>query len=162
MTLLTHINCIVNAGPWWLSRIWQAENWSSVNSANRAETSPVQVPDLKKIWLLPSKCLTINYCCQWVTAEKMGGSKSWRNWRNSERLTMRLGWKYITVHPNCTVSLSEFSFFKLAFAFADQNPPDSRTFDLSIGPFYRVNAFLFIKVLALISQNKNNLKKTTA
>ena len=42
---------------------------------------------------------------------------------------------YITVHPNRTVSLSEFSFFKLAFAFADQNPPGSGTFDLSVGPF---------------------------
>ena len=43
--------------------------------------------------------------------------------------------KYITVHPNRTVSLSEFSFFKLAIAFADQNPPGSGTFDLSVGPF---------------------------
>ena len=34
-----------------------------------------------------------------------------------------------------TVSLSEFSFLKLAFAFADQNPPGSGTFDLSAGPF---------------------------
>ena len=30
-----------------------------------------------------------------------------------------------------TVSLSEFSFFKLAIAFADQNPPGSGTFDSS-------------------------------
>ena len=50
-----------------------------------------------------------------------------RAWRN-------IG-KYITVQHNRTVSLSEFSFFKLAFAFADQNPPDSGTFDLSVGPF---------------------------
>ena len=50
-----------------------------------------------------------------------------RAWRN-------IG-KYITVHPNRRVSLSEFSFFKLAFAFADQNPPGSGTFDLSVGPF---------------------------
>ena len=42
---------------------------------------------------------------------------------------------YITVHPNRTVSLSEFSFFKLAFAFAEQNPPGFGTFDLSVGPF---------------------------
>ena len=41
----------------------------------------------------------------------------------------------ITVHPHRTVSLSEFSFFKLAIAFADQNPPGPGTFDLSVGPF---------------------------
>ena len=44
-------------------------------------------------------------------------------------------WKIYKVHPNRTVSLSEFSFFKLAFAFVDQNPPGSDTFDLAVGPF---------------------------
>ena len=40
---------------------------------------------------------------------------------------------YITVNPNRTVSLSEFSFFQ-AFAFADQILPGSGTFNLSVGP----------------------------
>ena len=40
---------------------------------------------------------------------------------------------YITVNPNRTVSLSEFSFFQ-AFAFANQILPGSGTFNLSVGP----------------------------
>ena len=34
---------------------------------------------------------------------------------------------YFVVNPNRTVSLSKFSFFKPAFAFADQNLPSSAT-----------------------------------
>ena len=49
--------------------------------------------------------------------------------------------KYITVHPNRTVSLSEFSFFKLAFAFADQNPPGSGTFEFVRWPFLELKTF---------------------
>ena len=52
--------------------------------------------------------------------------------------------KYITVHPNRTVSLSEFSFFKLAFAFADQNPPGSGTFEFVRWPFLELKTFFYI------------------
>ena len=53
---------------------------------------------------------------------------------NLERLTVRLGLKYVTVNANRTVSLSKFRILQ-AFTFAYQNLPSSGTFDLSVDPF---------------------------
>ena len=79
-----------------------------------SDNFPAIFPTTLRLWRLKNSCKH--------SLKKLG-----RAWRN-------IG-KYITVHPNRTVSLSEFNFFKLAIAFADQNPPGSGTFDLSVGPF---------------------------
>jgi len=61
-------------------------------------------------------------------------------------------WKYITVNPNRTVSLSKFGIFQ-AFAFVDQILPGSGTLDLFAVPFSLYKFKVFIKEMETFKSN---------